>query len=67
MLMCREATKLMSLKQDKTLSLRERMALRVHLAMCQACRRCARQFDLLHQASRHHPDSLLNTRETLDE
>ncbi|CEP34923.1 MULTISPECIES: zf-HC2 domain-containing protein [unclassified Halomonas] len=67
MLMCREATGLMSLKQDKTLSLREKMALRIHLSMCRACRTCARQFDLMHQAGKHHPASLLNTRHTQDD
>ncbi|MDQ7728846.1 zf-HC2 domain-containing protein [Halomonas sp. SpR8] len=67
MLMCREATALMSLKQDKTLTLREKMALRIHLSMCQACRTCARQFDLLHQAGKHHPASQYNSRQTLDD
>lgn len=67
MLMCREATKLMSLKQDKTLSLREQLSLRVHLAMCQACRNCSHQFDLLHQANHHHPHSPLKDTQTLDE
>ncbi|MBS3668649.1 zf-HC2 domain-containing protein [Vreelandella boliviensis] len=67
MLMCREATELMSLKQDTTLSLRDQLALRIHLSMCQACRTCARQFDLLHQASKRHPTSLLNSRQTLDD
>lgn len=67
MLMCREATALMSLKQDKSLTLREKLALRIHLSMCQACRTCARQFDLLHQAGKKHPTSLLNSHQTLDD
>lgn len=67
MLMCREATGLMSLKQDRTLSVREKMALRIHLSMCRACRTCARQFDLLHQVGNHHPASLLNSRQKLDD
>lgn len=58
MLMCREATHLMSLKQDRTLTLRERAALRFHLSMCGACRACARQFDLLHTIGKHHPAAL---------
>lgn len=62
MLMCREATKLMSLKQETTLSLREKMALQVHLAMCGACRHCARQFDLLHDIGEHHPAHPLSSR-----
>ncbi|MEL7968563.1 zf-HC2 domain-containing protein [Vreelandella neptunia] len=54
--MCREATRLMSLKQDRALTFRESTALRFHLSMCGACRTCARQFDLLHKIGRHHPD-----------
>ncbi|UZH12405.1 MULTISPECIES: zf-HC2 domain-containing protein [unclassified Halomonas] len=65
--MCREATRLMSLKQDRTLSVREKMALRMHLSMCKACRNCARQFDLLHQVGTHHPASQHNLRQTLDD
>ncbi|NYT72386.1 zf-HC2 domain-containing protein [Halomonas sp. QX-2] len=67
MLMCREATELMSLKQDKILTLREKMALRLHLSMCRDCRHCARQFDLLHNISDHHPASRLSSRKTLDD
>lgn len=58
MLMCREATRLMSLKQDRVLTLREKTALRFHLSMCGACRACARQFDLLHAIGEHHPAAL---------
>ncbi|MGV2932734.1 zf-HC2 domain-containing protein [Vreelandella venusta] len=54
--MCRKATRLMSLKQDRALTFGESTALRFHLSMCGACRTCARQFDLLHKISRHHPD-----------
>ncbi|MGQ7261466.1 zf-HC2 domain-containing protein [Vreelandella sp. V005] len=67
MLMCREATGLMSLRQDKILTLREKMALRLHLSMCRDCRHCARQFDLLHNISAHYPASLLSSRKTLDD
>ncbi|MEL7965517.1 zf-HC2 domain-containing protein [Vreelandella neptunia] len=67
MLMCREATALISLKQDKTLSLRDKLSLRIHLSMCQACRTCARQFDLLHQVGNHHPASQHNFCKTLDD
>ncbi|CAH1043546.1 zf-HC2 domain-containing protein [Halomonas sp. TD01] len=58
MLMCREATRLMSFKQDRALTFRERAALRIHLSMCSACRACARQFDLLHTIGSHHPTTL---------
>lgn len=52
MMMCKEATRLMSLRQDRPLSFQERMSLRFHLAMCRACRECDRQFGLLHEAGR---------------
>jgi hypothetical protein len=44
------ATRLMSLKRDRPLTLGERATLRLHLAMCGACRRCDRQFEMLHRA-----------------
>ncbi len=47
--MCKEATRLMSLKQDRLLTLKERISLRVHLMMCDACRHCDDQFGLLHK------------------
>jgi len=50
MMMCKEATRLMSLKQDRRLTLQEGMSLRFHLMMCGACRQCDRQFSLLHRA-----------------
>nr|WP_274541996.1 zf-HC2 domain-containing protein [Halomonas sulfidaeris] len=53
--MCREATRLMSFKQDRALTFRESTALRFHLSMCGACRTCARQFNLLHKIGDHHP------------
>ncbi|HAZ99627.1 zf-HC2 domain-containing protein [Halomonas sp. CnH100-B] len=55
MLMCREATRLMSLKLDRKLTFKERTALRVHLSICSACRACARQFDLMHDLGHRHP------------
>ncbi|WP_221188361.1 zf-HC2 domain-containing protein [Halomonas cerina] len=51
-MMCKEATRLMSLKQDRTLTFQERLSLRLHLTMCSACRECDRQFTLLHKAGR---------------
>jgi predicted anti-sigma-YlaC factor YlaD len=53
MMMCKEATRLMSLRQDRPLKFRERLSLRLHLSMCSACRECDRQFELLHKAGQH--------------
>ena len=50
MMMCKGATRLMSLKQDRRLTFQERISLRLHLSMCGACRQCDRQFVLLHRA-----------------
>lgn len=52
MLDCREATGLMSQARERHLSLRERVALRLHRAMCSACRRFDRQLDVLREAAR---------------
>lgn len=57
MMMCKEATRLMSLKHERELTLQERLSLRLHLSMCGACRQCDRQFSLLGEAARQYgPD-----------
>jgi len=52
MLMCWEATRLMSKRLDIELGFQERMSLKFHLAMCGACRNCNRHFQLIHDAGR---------------
>jgi len=52
MLTCKDASHLISERQEHPLSLRERWALRLHLWLCVSCRRFARQIDLLRQAIR---------------
>lgn len=42
----------MSQARDRRLTLRERLALRLHWAMCAACRRFNRQMDVLREAAR---------------
>ncbi len=37
MMNCKDATRLMSERYERTLSLRERLALKVHTAMCRGC------------------------------
>ncbi|MBF7053031.1 zf-HC2 domain-containing protein [Halomonas sp. KAO] len=54
MMMCKEATRLMSLKHERNLTLQERVSLRFHLSMCGACRQCDRQFTLLREACRRY-------------
>ena len=50
MLDCKHATQLASRKMDKRLSLRQRLALRLHLLMCDACTQFVRQLQLMRKA-----------------
>ncbi len=43
MMNCKEASRLISDAQDRALSFRERMALRLHLLMCRKCTRYREQ------------------------
>lgn len=46
---CKRATELMSLSLDRPLTVPEKGSLRMHLMMCRHCRRCNRQFEVLHR------------------
>lgn len=50
MLDCRHATLLASQSMEKRLSLRQRIALRLHLLMCDACTQFVRQLHVLRAA-----------------
>lgn len=52
-LACREATRLLSERQDRDLSFGERASLRLHLTICDGCTAVGRQFDFLRRALRH--------------
>jgi len=52
MLSCKEVTRLVSQRQDRALGLGERVALRLHLAICEGCRNVNTQFDFLRRAMR---------------
>ena len=47
---CREASELLSQMQDRPLTTRERVRLRLHLAICTYCSRFARQVRFLREA-----------------
>jgi hypothetical protein len=49
-LSCKEATRLLSRREDERLSLAESAALRVHLAICRGCRAVSEQFPFLRRA-----------------
>ncbi|HWU82139.1 MAG TPA: zf-HC2 domain-containing protein [Methylophilaceae bacterium] len=52
MLSCKQASQLLSQSLDRRLSWRERMGLRLHLTVCDVCRRFGRQILLMRQAIR---------------
>jgi predicted anti-sigma-YlaC factor YlaD len=68
MLSCKEVSAKVSESLDRKLPLRERLKVKLHLLMCQACQRMVRQMALLRAASRRYasadvlPDT---TQETL--
>ena len=51
MMMCREASRLISVSNQRPLHWREQIALRMHLAMCDACRNFKKQMTLLTNAA----------------
>ena len=50
MIKCREASRLMSRAMDEPLPLWQRLALTLHLAICDACRSAQRQMRVLRVA-----------------
>jgi hypothetical protein len=52
MLDCREATALVLAGEDRRLSFGERVGVRLHMMVCQACPRFARQVALMREALR---------------
>lgn len=53
MLSCKQASRLISQSLDRPLDWRERLALKLHLALCDACRQFTRQLHWLRGALRH--------------
>ena len=56
-LSCREATRLLSQRQDRRLSLSESAALRLHLTICRGCRAIGEQMPFLRRALAKYFDS----------
>jgi hypothetical protein len=52
MLSCKESARLLSQRMDRKLAFGERVALRVHLAICRGCRNAGAQFEFLREAMR---------------
>jgi hypothetical protein len=53
---CKEATQLVSQGLDRRLGLLERVALRLHLAICNGCRNFSRQMRLVRKAMKQLAD-----------
>lgn len=49
---CKEASRLLSERQDKELPAGEQARLRLHLVICDACRNVSEQFDFIRRAMR---------------
>lgn len=58
MLDCKRNTELLSQGQDRPLTLRERMAMRLHLMMCKGCRNFEKQLAFIRKAARDLPRKL---------
>ena len=52
LLSCKETARLLSQGEDRGLAFGERVALRVHLAICDGCRNVKLQFEFLRRAVR---------------
>ncbi|OTG94024.1 MULTISPECIES: zf-HC2 domain-containing protein [Acinetobacter] len=52
MLTCRQATQLLSEKQDRQLVLKEQSSLQLHILICRPCRRFGQQMKTLSQLSK---------------
>jgi hypothetical protein len=53
---CKETSQLLSQAQDRPLGFIERLRMRLHLAICDHCRRVSKQFDFLRAAVRRYRD-----------
>jgi hypothetical protein len=49
-LSCREASRLITARLDRPLGPMERLGLRLHLRICDACPKVVRQFDLIRRS-----------------
>ena len=51
---CREASEVLSLAQDRPLTLREKLVLYVHLPLCEGCRNFKAQLAFIRRAVREY-------------
>ena len=53
---CKEASRLLSQRQDRPLDFWESVKLRLHLGLCDICTRFSRQLDFMRDAMRRYRD-----------
>lgn len=58
MLNCKENSELLSQALDRPVTLRERLAMRLHLMMCRGCRNFEKQLAFIRRAAREMHDRL---------
>lgn len=58
MLNCKQNTELLSQSLDRQITLREKMAMRMHLMMCSGCRNFEKQLAFIRKATRELPRKL---------
>lgn len=58
MLNCKQNSELLSQSLDRPVSLREKMAMRMHLMMCRGCRNFEKQLTFIRKAARELPRKL---------
>lgn len=67
MLNCKEVTRLYSESQERTLTLQERMSLKMHVMMCSGCHNFGKQIHTLRQAARAYADGADERTDKMDE
>ena len=60
MLSCKQASEIISQSLDRRLSLRERLSLRFHTFICEACRRFGQQLNTLRVALKRMNENIEN-------
>ncbi len=58
MLNCKQNSELLSQSLDRPVTLREKVAMRMHLMMCRGCRNFEKQLNFIHKAARELPRKL---------
>jgi hypothetical protein len=53
---CKEVTQLVLEKHERRLSWRERLGIRIHYLICNACRRFGQQMEFLRRATRRYAE-----------